>query len=196
MNAFIWLFSKLYSHVLQHGFYFQPVLKLILTLWEPAYDIFVLGSIAMLLVWFCTWRLSRQGAVWKGCTGKTMHARKNFLHMKCSADHLVFDEQNQKKFPPYLDGCIGWKLGWISNFFTLKVHCAYSNHCRYFKLTEYVARLIFKHPVKFQVLSFRGKKVITVYLTPQPRRDFLLFDWVHNRMCALRLYIPPNNRFA
>jgi len=44
-------------------------------------------------------------------------------------------------------------------FFTLKVHCAYSKHCKNFKLTEYVARPIFKHPVKFQVIRFRGKKL-------------------------------------
>jgi len=37
--------------------------------------------------------------------------------MKCLADRLVSDEQNQKMFPPYLDGCIGWKLGWIYCFF-------------------------------------------------------------------------------
>ena len=46
------------------------------TLWEPVYDIFVVGSIAMQPVWFCAWGLNRQGAVWKGCAGKTMHARK------------------------------------------------------------------------------------------------------------------------
>jgi len=63
-----------------------------------------------------------------------------------------------------------------STVFLLKVHCAYSKHCKIVKLTEYVARPIFKHPVKFQVLSFREKKVMTVYLTPQPRRDFVLFD--------------------
>jgi len=46
---------------------------------EPAYDIFVLGSIAMLPVWFCAWCLSGKGGVWKGCAGKTIHARKK-LH--------------------------------------------------------------------------------------------------------------------
>ena len=43
----------------------------------------------------------------KAVLGKPCMLEKNFLHTKCSADHLVFDEQNQKKFPPYLDGCIG-----------------------------------------------------------------------------------------
>jgi len=162
---------------------------------EPVYVIFVLGSIAIQPVWFCAWRLSGQGDVWEGCAGKTMHARKNFLHMKCSADRPVSDELNQKKFALCLDGYIGWKLGWIYCFFTLKVHCAYSKHCKIFKLTEYIARPVFKHPVKFQV-SFRGKKVMTVCLTPQPRRDFVLFDWVRNRMCVPSFHIPPNNRCA
>jgi len=67
-------------------------LRWICTRWQPVYGIFALGSIAMQPVWFCTWRLSGQGAVWKGCAGKIMHARKkNFQHMKCSADRLVSD---------------------------------------------------------------------------------------------------------
>jgi len=112
----------------------------------------------------------------KAVLGKPFMLEKNFMHMKCSADRLVSDEHNQKKFPPCLNGCFGLKLGWIYCFFILKLHCACSKHCKNFKLAEYVARPIFKHPVKFQVISFRGKKVITVYSTPQPRRDFLLFD--------------------
>jgi len=61
-------------------------------------------------------------------------------------------------------------------FFTLKVDCAYSKHCKNSKVTEYVARFIFKHPVKFEGITSSGKKLITVYLTPQRRRDFQLFD--------------------
>jgi len=64
------------------------------TLWEPVYDIFVLGSMARLPVWFYAWRLIGQGAVWKGCAGKTMHARK--------------------KLPPYK------MFGWSSSFWRTK----------------------------------------------------------------------------
>ena len=95
---------------------------------------------------------------WKAVLGKSCMLEKNFLHMKCSADRLVWWTK-PKKFAPCLDGCFGLKLGWIYCFFTLKVHCAYSKHCKNFKLTEYVARPIFKHPVKFQVIRFRGKKL-------------------------------------
>ena len=122
----------------------------------------------------------------KAVLGKPCTLEKNFLHMKCSSDHLVSDELNQKKFPLCLDGHIWWKLGWIYCFFTLKVHCTYSKHCKILKLTEYVARPIFKHPVKFQVLSFRGKKVMTVYLTPHPRRDFVLWRTEYAIACALQ----------
>jgi len=73
-------------------------------------------------------------------------------------------------------GILDESWGGSTVFFTLKVHCTYSKHCKIFKLTEYVARPIFKHPVELQVIRFRGKEVITVDLTPQPRRDFVLFD--------------------
>ena len=43
----------------------------------------------------------------KAVLGKPYMLEKNFLYMKCLADRLVSDEQNQKMFPPYLDGCIG-----------------------------------------------------------------------------------------
>jgi len=125
--------------------------------------------------------------------GKRCTLEKNFLHTKCLADHLVSDVKKQKKFPPCLYGYFGWKLGWIYCFFTLKVDCAYAKHCKNSKLTEYVARPIFKH---VSSIKFQRKKVITIYLTPQPRRDFLLFNWVRNRMCAPRLYISPNSHFA
>ena len=69
-----------------------------LTLWEPVYDIFVLGSIARLPVWFYAWRLSRQGAVWKGCAGKTMHARKKLPTYEIFGRSSSFDERNQKNF--------------------------------------------------------------------------------------------------
>ena len=78
-----------------------------LTLWEPVYDIFVLGSIAMLPVCFFAWHLSGQGAVWKAVLGKPCTLEKNFVHIKCSADHLVSDELNQKKFPHCLDCILG-----------------------------------------------------------------------------------------
>ena len=39
--------------------------------------------------------------------GKSCTLEKNFLHMTCSADRLVSDEQNQKKFPLCLDGYFG-----------------------------------------------------------------------------------------
>jgi len=150
----------------------------------------------MLPVWFCACRLSGQVAVWKGRAVKTMHARKKLPACEMFGWLSSFWWTKPKMFPPCLDGCIGWKLGWIYCFFTSKVQCTYSKQCTIFKLTEYVARPIFKHPVKFQVIRFRGKKVITVYLTPQPRRDFVLFDWVRSCMCSPRLYIPPNNRCA
>ena len=144
-------------------------------------------------VWFCVWHLSGQGVVWNGCVGKTMYARKKFPTHEMFGRSSSFWCKKTKKFPPCLYGYFGWKLGWIYCFFTLKVDCAYAKHCKNSKLTEYVARPIFKH---VSSIKFQRKKVITIYLTPQPRRDFLLFDWVCNRMCAPKLYIPPNNRFA
>ena len=120
------------------------------TLCKPAYDIFILGSIVMQPVWFCAWRPSGQGVVWKGSAGKTMHARKKNLSNEMFGRSSSFWWTKPKKFPPCLDGYFGWKLGWIYCCFTFKVHCAYSKHCKNSKLTEYVARPIFKHPVKFQ----------------------------------------------
>jgi len=44
----------------------------------------------------------------KAVLGKPCTLEKNFLHIKCSAGRLVSDELNQRKFPPCLDGYIGW----------------------------------------------------------------------------------------
>jgi len=103
----------------------------------------------------------------KAVLGKPYTLEKNFLHMKYSADRLVL--MNETKKISTLFRWVYWvKTGVDLLFFTLQVHCAHSKHCKIFKLTEYVPRPIFKHAVKFQI--------ITVYLTPQPRRDFLLSD--------------------
>jgi len=82
----------------------------LLSLWEPVYDIFVLGSIAMLPVWFCTWCLSGQCAVWKGCAGKTMHARKKLPTYKMFGWSSSFWWTKPKKCSTFLDGYFGWKL--------------------------------------------------------------------------------------